>query len=689
MGAFGLGIAGGAGQELQRQNELTEAADERQRTREQNFFTTLLSSTDPKMRDLAVQGMSSPIRRTGRAVFSGMPIQNPAVAAIMKRMKDTGAPLSPESAAALSGGAQSAPGGVQQTAPKEQLGGSPSPVTTPSIAPSAAQPATAITSKDNPPGAPPQPGWQPAPPPQASAGPPQPRGSGLMGPEETSALTVRQAGQTAEASERGRIKGALGAVQDSTGGKSTPGETARVLTQLGIFHALPAPTYLGNVLGSQIPQESRDAGFNPTQVYRHTIDRVTGEERYDPVTPGTLLKGNIEALPNPARGGAPSYYYTFQDGRPNQYIGDVSEKQQVIPFTHADGSQELITVPPRFLMASGAPGTPQTPAPPAPAPQTAPTSAAPAPSPAAPGASATAGPPQPPARSATAPASSGPPAARVTGRTGQQVREAPNMKPQDVMVMEPDGNVHAAQALHAEKGVGPYYHPVTGEVMTNVIPRKLSDGEVNTLSQSKATLDLVDRAIAALEPFKMDNTLEGTIKYARPYLTGRGGTDPVTSALPGLENLAGLQASNTPGLAGRSRAMSYVIQTQAHLPILPTARDVQFSRGTLLTQGTGLARNVLANAPSWDSPAAAYGKLQTARNNILHWREEVLGELGKPRSGAAAPSSEPPAPPSARTGSSAAAPNSPVKMRAPDGRPLSVPPADVDRLKSLGAVVVQ
>jgi hypothetical protein len=247
MGALGMGIAGGVGQTLQKQQDDLEAGDERQRGREQQFLSSLLNSTDPKIRDMAVSGLASPIRRTGRDVFSGLPLKNPAVTGILKRISDTGATPPPGALQALTGGAGTpgggltqpgitpragdlfpqasasvpgaVPGGVQPTVPAQAT----------QSTPSAAQPAQAITGARTPPGAPPQPSWQPAPTTQASpimpqgAGllgrdtpaqapapvqatpPPTPRasttgGSGLMGPEEQAGLEVRKtvASHTAE-----------------------------------------------------------------------------------------------------------------------------------------------------------------------------------------------------------------------------------------------------------------------------------------------------------------------------------------------------------------------------------------------------------------------------------------------------------------------------------------------------------
>ena len=463
-----------------------------------------------------------------------------------------------------------------------------------------------------------------------------PRGAGLMNPWEQAQLGVQTAGATAEATERGKIRGALGAIQGSNGtGAMQPADRA-LLTQLGILHPLPPPTYTGSVRFEDLPPEeqARIPDGKPGQFYRQEFDRISQTVHYTPTSPISMAKGVPMTLANPARNGAPSHYFVYQDGT-KKYLGDVSEREQNISITHPDGSQEIMRIPPGFLKTSGGQPIPEA-------------GGTQGPSVAAPGRT-----PGPPAATKSSRAGGGPPPAPnaaqkpAGGSRGGISTKPAQYEPVPVTVMDENGDFHEAQALHNPKGPGPYIHPATGEEMQNVIPGKVGEGTIRVLAQAKATNDLIDRALAAIEPIKGDNTLEGTLKFSQPYRSGKSGADPLAAAQAALSDLAGLQASNTAALQGSSRALRYYTDKRQHVPILPSPRETTVTRA--LPAGAVSTVGQLFNNPSWDSPASIYGKLQLAKTNNENFRQTLLSELGKTSGQIRSTGGAPPAPKGAKS----------------------------------------
>jgi len=140
---------------------------------------------------------------------------------------------------------------------------------------------------------------------------------------------------------------------------------------------------------------------------------------------------------------------------------------------------------------------------------------------------------------------------------------------------------------------------------------------------ARATNDLIDKALVALEPFKNQNREIDALNLAKNYRQGI--YDPVASAAAQLEDLAGLQSVASSALTGgSSRALQYFIQRRQHVPKLPSTRVIEaYSMGApsnLLGHGSRL----FTEEGGWDSPKAAYDKLVQVKANNEKFIEESM-----------------------------------------------------------------
>lgn len=271
------------------------------------------------------------------------------------------------------------------------------------------------------------------------------------------------------------------------------------------------------------------------------------------------------------------------------------------------------------------------------------------------------------------PAAGAPPAAKGGAPRGAIGRgRAKALQQTEGAFLGPDGQPQVGTALF-DKATGKYFDPTNPQQeLAGFIPGKESGSIVSMLAQSRSTVDLIDKALAALEPYKNDNTTRGALTLASKYR--QGVYDPVSTAASATADLAGLQASNTAQLnQGASRSMRYFVAKRQHVPRIPTGR--QTMAGAALPAGLVQGASVALEGDEGgiDAPQMQYQKLQLAKQNIVKFQQEVVQGYGK-------------VPERATTGGVTGAP---IKMRAPDGRSLSVPPSEVDRLKALGAIVVQ
>jgi hypothetical protein len=467
-------------------------------------------------------------------------------------------------------------------------------------------------------------------------------------PEQEMSVAARGKGLAAEEEIKGRIRGIRGAFASKEGGTGTADlddpETMRVLYGLGILKMPPAPTGEGQVLGKDVPPADRATipNFSEGQFYRQRFDRLTSRMSYAPVSPISMTRGQAIQMANPERGGAPSWYYQYQDGT-RKYLGDVSEKEQNIPVMHPDGSQEIVRLPPAFLQRPGGQAAPTTGAPPAP-------SVAPTSTPTANRVSAAAGPPLAQTGPATrTPRPAGAPTSGGGLRTKPPLRETvAKLEEKQGAIVDAQGNVAEKTALY-DPNKGTYQDPQTHQPLPDFIPGKVGEGTVQMLAQTQATNGLIDRALAALEPLKGDNTLQGTLRFATKYRAGTSGGDPVAAAQSALSDLAGLQSSNSQALRGASRAYQYFVDKRQHVPILPSPRETQMTSLGVPSRVAAGVGQVVENAPSWDSPASMYQKLLLAKVNNSNFVKELKQGLGK--TAPAGPPAPPPtgAPPSVST----------------------------------------
>src|SRR5207244_1212165 len=115
-----------------------------------------------------------------------------------------------------------------------------------------------------------------------------------------------------------------------------------------------------------------------------------------------------------------------------------------------------------------------------------------------------------------------------------------------------------------------------------------------------------------LEPYKADNTLQGSINLAKNY---RQGFDSVQAAASQLADLAGLQASVRQQLTGgSSRALRFYIDRRQHVPRLPGRRQVLANKALPVSPGT--VRPVPAR---WTTRAAPAGPPGAAPGPGADW----------------------------------------------------------------------
>jgi len=149
------------------------------------------------------------------------------------------------------------------------------------------------------------------------------------------------------------------------------------------------------------------------------------------------------------------------------------------------------------------------------------------------------------------------------------------------------------------------------------------------LGRSRATSGLLDRAIAALEPFKNQNRLEDTFALSQNYR--KGVYDPVTTAATQLADLAGLQASASSQLtAGSSRALRYYVDRKQHVPRFPNLLQIDASGLTGAERMNRISQYITTirgkgEEGGFDTPQQMYQKLVGARDNNNRFITETEG----------------------------------------------------------------
>lgn len=143
------------------------------------------------------------------------------------------------------------------------------------------------------------------------------------------------------------------------------------------------------------------------------------------------------------------------------------------------------------------------------------------------------------------------------------------------------------------------------------------------LGRAQANVDLIDRAIAGLEPYKEDDSLSGTVNLARNYRQGVYGQ--VENAAEAIQNadLAGLVSSSSQQLSsGGSRAVAVYHDRRLHAPKIPSARQIMLSN-LIGASGANTLSGLTGDPNTFDSPKLMYEKLQ----QIKLANQEVIKEL--------------------------------------------------------------
>lgn len=655
---FFSGFAQGASDELSRQRQLQAQQNEADAARENAALTHLASSPDPEIAAHALTGLLSQSTSTpGKGMLSrlfGKTAQNPMLPTIKgliqsgRQVPREPAPSQlPEGAsAALPAGSLVDPGFT----PHDLDGASP-----------LGAPRSGI----------PEPGGPPLSMAAIHNTLPQARGETATVPRRVFRTPDEQARLTEEA----QIGGKLSALRPYL----TPEQQSRAaLGEAGVRGNISMRFVPGANPGTNFPQGTLDVDGNPItpQGYYRT------QEILDPITQ-TITRHHIPTATPTALQVKPTHQVLAgPDGRPHLFrvmpdqskvdLGEKPVRDGYVTYTDPDTQEVKSVVAPAVFERPRGTVTP---------------------------------PPGAPAAAGTVPPPAGAPAARPTTRTGTPTAgAAPTgppastastspkgvargrvraLTPTEGAVLGPDGQPQVTTA-HYDKGTGKYYDPTNpGRELAGFIPGKEGAEVVKTIANTNSVETTLDRAIQAITDLKLDgdgnpNTTAGLVNK---YRAG-GGEDPLASAFNALADFAKIQGASQ--YVQGTRAFRYIQQIQQHLPLLPSTKE---AAANTLTAGIVSPSNTLVRAvagTTWDSPKQMVQKLEQAKLNLANIRTELTKAAGKT-----------PARAIGQDGGSTAAPppagpsSGPIAMRAPDGRALQVPASEVERLKALGAVVVQ
>ena len=165
----------------------------------------------------------------------------------------------------------------------------------------------------------------------------------------------------------------------------------------------------------------------------------------------------------------------------------------------------------------------------------------------------------------------------------------------------------------AGTGIGSQIPPELG-ASTRETGKPLPTSVQAALSKAESTNDLISQALTALEPFKNDNTLQGSIRLASKYRQGI--FDPVATIAAQLSDLAGLQSSAQAQLTGgSSRAIRYYVDRRQHVPRLPSGRQIDAASLVGSKATSHISQWVHGDEGGFDSPMLMYQKLLGAQAN--------------------------------------------------------------------------
>lgn len=170
-----------------------------------------------------------------------------------------------------------------------------------------------------------------------------------------------------------------------------------------------------------------------------------------------------------------------------------------------------------------------------------------------------------------------------------------------------------------------------GDTSAKLVGKPLAPEAQRMVNQARATNDLIDSAITALDAYMKDpsnahldmNSQDASLDLATNYRQGI--YDPIESIAAQLSDLAGLQASNSAALGGQSRAFQFFTQRRQHVPRLPSSRQVEFYSTAGVPAGiVGTASRLLTDEGGFDSPRLMLEKLQQAKVNNENFIREAL-----------------------------------------------------------------
>lgn len=164
------------------------------------------------------------------------------------------------------------------------------------------------------------------------------------------------------------------------------------------------------------------------------------------------------------------------------------------------------------------------------------------------------------------------------------------------------------------------------------------------IARTQSMNDNIDKALAALEPYKTDSSLEGTMKLVEKYRAGTEG-DPFALAAAQLPDLAGLQQSASTTLGGASRSQRIYADKRQHTPRLPSGRQIMLAHAGLgANMVSTLSQLKEGDEGGFDSPAQMYQKLKGLRDANVAFLKDMQDATSRTPGGPPAPTGITPMP---------------------------------------------
>lgn len=150
--------------------------------------------------------------------------------------------------------------------------------------------------------------------------------------------------------------------------------------------------------------------------------------------------------------------------------------------------------------------------------------------------------------------------------------------------------------------------------MGKPLPPAIQTAIARTLSMN----DTLDKALAALEPYKTDDRLQSSIDIFRKYRLGTE-SNPIAIDEAQLGDLAGLQQAASASLGGAGRSQRIYADKRLHTPRAPSGRQIMAAGSGLGAEATQRLSLLRGDEGGFDAPSQMYLKLKNLRDLNLQF----------------------------------------------------------------------